>query len=85
MSYGIISSGGVIMRTKTTYKIPALRRLREDAKLSQKGLAKLAGIGESTVIRIEGGGGTNGITLVKIAEALRISRDDLTEAAHSAA
>ena len=64
-------------RTKTTYKAPSLRTLREGAGMSQDALSKLAATGRVTISRIESGEGANGLTLNRLALALRVSRAEL--------
>ncbi|MFA6105337.1 MAG: helix-turn-helix transcriptional regulator [Patescibacteria group bacterium] len=56
-----------------------LRKLREDKKLSQEKLARLADVANNTIIKIESGKNQNPTldTLKKIAKALEISIDDL--------
>ncbi len=57
-----------------------LRKLREAKGLSQEKLARLARVANNTIIKIEGGKNQNPTldTLKKIAKALVISLDDLT-------
>ena len=54
-----------------------LREWRQRRLLSQEELAKKAGIGVTTVVRIEGGQGARLSTLRKLAEALDITADQL--------
>lgn len=51
-----------------------VRRLRDSLGLSQKGLALEAGLGEATVVRIEGGQGARGSTIEALARALKTSQ-----------
>ena len=57
-----------------------LRRMREAKGLSQEKLARLADVANNTIIKIEGDKNQNPTldTLKKIAKALGISLDDLT-------
>jgi transcriptional regulator with XRE-family HTH domain len=57
-----------------------IKRLRKQLKLSQEELAKKAGITYSTLIKIESGVNKNPTleTLCKLAEAFKISLDELT-------
>lgn len=48
----------------------ALVQAREDAGLSQRQLAELASVPQSTVARIEGGGNTSVETLAKLGNAM---------------
>ena len=58
-----------------------IRSLREKCGLSQDRLAKLADVANNTIIKIEQGENPNPTleTLKKIAKALRVSIDDLTQ------
>jgi len=58
-----------------------LRKLREAKQLSQEKLARLAGVSNNTIIKIEAGKNKNPTleTLRKITRALEISIDDLTK------
>ena len=58
-----------------------LRRLRETKQLSQEKLARLAGVSNNTIIKIEAGKNKNPTleTLRKIAGALETSIDNLTK------
>ena len=58
-----------------------LKSLREKRGLSQDRLAKLADVANNTIIKIEQGENPNPTleTLKKIAKALRVSIDDLTQ------
>jgi len=63
---------------RTLLTLPALRRYREAAFLSQQELAEKAGIHRSTVIDIENGWVKARLpTLRKLAEALKCLPDDL--------
>lgn len=54
---------------------------RVEQKLTQAQLAKLAGVGQKTIHRIEGGsGGVTDKTYDKVFNALRITQDDLGDA-----
>ena len=57
-----------------------LRKKREAKGLSQEKLARLADVANNTIIKIEGGKNQNPTldTLKKIAKAIGISLDDLT-------
>ncbi len=57
-----------------------LRKMREAKGLSQEKLARLADVANNTIIKIEGGKNKNPTfdTLKKIAKALGVSLDDLT-------
>lgn len=57
-----------------------LRRMREAKGLSQEKLARLADVANNTIIKIEGEKNKNPTldTLKKIAKALGVSLDDLT-------
>ena len=54
-----------------------LREWRQRRLLSQEELAQKAGIGVTTVVRIEGGQGARLSTLRKLADALEITPDQL--------
>ena len=54
-----------------------LREWRQRRLLSQEELAKLAGIGVTTIVRIEGGMGARLSTLRKLAGALDVTADQL--------
>jgi len=58
-----------------------LKKLREKKGLSQDRLAKLADVANNTIIKIEQGENINPTlaTLKKIAEALGVSLDELTD------
>jgi len=68
------------MSPHSTSKLGAtIRRHREKAKLSQRALARLAGLSHTTVIRIEGGefGRPDPEKLGRLAEALEIDAEEL--------
>ncbi|MCL4540590.1 MAG: helix-turn-helix domain-containing protein [Bacteroidetes bacterium] len=56
-----------------------IKKLRETKKLSQEKLARLADVANNTIIKIEAGKNQNPTldTLKKIANALKVSVDDL--------
>ena len=54
-----------------------LREWRQRRLLTQEDLAKRAGVGVQTIIRIEGGQGARISTLRKLAEALDVTADQL--------
>jgi len=54
-----------------------LREWRQRRLLSQEELARKAGVGVTTVIRIEGGQGARLSTLRKLADALDVTADQL--------
>lgn len=58
-----------------------LRKLRENKALSQEKLARLANVGNNTIVKIESGKNKNPTlnTLKKIVKALEVSIDDLIE------
>ena len=58
--------------------LPHLRALRERNELTQVQLAERAGVGKSTIVRIEKGKqNANGVTVVKLARALGVTREEL--------
>jgi len=63
--------------------MPALSRLRElrlRRALSQRDLAKLSGVAQTTIVRLEAGNAAaNPSTMRKLAKALKISPADLWE------
>ena len=53
--------------------LPALRRLRQETGLSQRDLAKQAGVSSGTVYRLENGlGGAYPTTVLKLSSALGV-------------
>lgn len=60
-------------------RLPYLRTWRLRKLLSQRDLATRAGAGESTIIRIEGGGRANFLTAHRLARGLGITPEDLLE------
>ena len=63
---------------QTRYKLVHLRAWRERKHLTQEKLSQLAGMGKSTVTRLETGKNeANGITVEKLADGLGITRDQL--------
>lgn len=59
--------------------LPHLRAWRMERLLTQQQLADACGIGVTTVIRAEKGLPVNGLTAVRLAKALKISRHQLFE------
>lgn len=61
-----------------------IKELRKKHKISQEELAKQANITYSTLIKIESGANDNPTikTLKKIADALKVSLDELVERSH---
>jgi DNA-binding XRE family transcriptional regulator len=59
--------------------LPGLRRRRLRAALSQRALAKLAGVAASTVARVELGADVHPSTIGKLAEALKCNPVDIME------
>jgi len=57
-----------------------LKKLRKQKKLSQDNLARLANIPYNTLVKIESGKSNNPTfeTLSKLADALKVSLDELT-------
>lgn len=63
---------------QTRYRLMRLRAWREYQLLTQGKLAQAAGVGKSTVIRLESGKNeANGITVEKLARGLGITREQL--------
>lgn len=54
-----------------------IRQAREDANLSQEGLADRTELGRSTIQRVEAGSGIKYVHLLRIARALEVSLADL--------
>lgn len=68
------------MSNESRYHAPMLREIRIKKTWSQGELAKRAGVSPSTIIRLEKRGGVaNELTLFKIAKALEVMVDDLTD------
>jgi transcriptional regulator with XRE-family HTH domain len=60
------------------YSLDHLREWRERRKLSQDRLAEIAGVGKSTIVRLElQKTQANGVTVERLSEGLGISRDEL--------
>ena len=57
---------------ETAQETNPLKRLRDEQMLSQRELAKLAGVAEATVFKIEKGQKARGFTLRKLAKALEV-------------
>ena len=54
-----------------------LRRLRVDKGWSQRKLAQMAGVTQTTVWKIEQGGGANAATLKKLGDVLGVRASEL--------
>ncbi len=63
--------------TEKGVSLPLLRQRRQEAGLSQEELADLAGVGVSTIMRIENGAHARYATLGKLANALQLKRTAL--------
>ncbi len=74
-----MGQGVMAMAKSLTANGPVLRKLREDAWLDRKELAKMAGVAEHTIMRIELGDTLHPFrtTLRKIAKALDVHPDEL--------
>jgi transcriptional regulator with XRE-family HTH domain len=59
--------------------VDKLRELRIDHGLSQRRLSELAGISNTSVWKIERGGGANPATLKKIADVLGVRASELVK------
>jgi transcriptional regulator with XRE-family HTH domain len=57
--------------------VEKLRRLRIDKGLSQRQLAQLSGVTQTTVWKIEHGGGANPATLKKLGDVLGVRASEL--------
>ena len=57
--------------------LPALRRRRQEAALTQVELSQLAGLTEVTIVRLEAGHPARMSTIRKIARALKVKPADL--------
>jgi DNA-binding Xre family transcriptional regulator len=58
-------------------QLPGLQAARQQQGLSQAELAALAGVNEKTISRLERGGRAYYVTLERLAQALRVSRQRL--------
>ena len=54
-----------------------LRRLREDRALSQRDLAKAAGVSQATIVHAEAGQDVRHVTVRKLATALNVEPNEL--------
>lgn len=61
-----------------------LKELRIDEGLSQRALAQRAGLSQTSIWKIERGGGANPATLKKLADVLRVRPTDLVKGASDA-
>ncbi len=68
-----------MLTTSNVVKAPGLRRVRESFPLSQRDLAKLAGVAASTIARVESGEEAHASTIRRLAAALQCSTHDLME------
>lgn len=59
--------------------VDKLRELRIDRGLSQRQLSELAGVSNTSVWKIERGGGANPATLKKIADVLGVRASELVK------
>ncbi len=59
-------------------EIPNLRQLRQQMNWSQRELAARAGVGLSTIIRLERGGTATDVTIQRLAQALEVSPERLS-------
>jgi transcriptional regulator with XRE-family HTH domain len=57
--------------------VDKLKRLRVDRGLSQRRLAQMAGVTQTTVWKIEHGGGANAATLKKLGDVLGVRASEL--------
>ena len=64
--------------------VDKLKELRIDQGLSQRALAKHAGLSQTSVWKIERGGGANPATLKKLADVLGVRPMDLVKGASDA-
>jgi transcriptional regulator with XRE-family HTH domain len=62
--------------------VDKLQELRVNRGLSQRRLAQLAGISNTSVWKIEQGGGANPATLKKLADILEVRPVDLLKQSH---
>lgn len=60
-------------------RLPRLRAVRERRALSQRELAALSGVDQTTISHIEGGKGAWPRTARKLAQALGVDPDELME------
>ncbi len=61
-----------------------LKELRIDEGLSQRALAQRAGLSQTSIWKIERGGGANPATLKKLADVLGVRPTDLVKGASDA-
>jgi len=59
------------------YAVPHLRRLREEAILTQEQLARAAGVSRATIVAAEGGQTVRIYILEKLAHALQVDKHRL--------
>ena len=64
--------------------VDKLKELRIDEGLSQRALAHRAGLSQTSVWKIERGGGANPATLKKLADVLGVRATDLVKGASDA-
>ena len=64
--------------------VDKLKELRIDEGLSQRALAQRAGLSQTSIWKIERGGGANPATLKKLADVLGIRPTDLVKGASDA-
>ena len=65
--------------TKMEVDVEKLKELRIDKGLSQNRLAQLAGISQTSIWKIERGGGANPATLKKIGDVLGVRASELAK------
>lgn len=58
--------------------MPTVRELRKGKKMSQGDLAKIAGVGLTTIHRLEKGHDVNPATLKAVADALEVQVSEIT-------
>jgi transcriptional regulator with XRE-family HTH domain len=64
--------------------VDKLKELRIDEGLSQRALAQRAGLSQTSIWKIERGGGANPATLKKLADVLGVRATDLVKGASDA-
>jgi transcriptional regulator with XRE-family HTH domain len=64
--------------------VDKLKELRIDEGLSQRALAQRAGLSQTSIWKIERGGGANPATLKKLADVLGVRPTDLVKGASDA-
>ena len=64
--------------------VDKLKELRIDEGLSQRALAQRAGLSQTSIWKIERGGGANPATLKKLADVLGVRPTDLVKVASDA-